>query len=59
MGLINCYTNNFHVFRALQTAKSVGIDNVYGIAAYTPVGFLPNNLLRDFFGVVKYYITAL
>ena len=55
---VGVVTNNFHVFRAIQTAKRIGISNVYGIAAYTPVGFLPNNLLREFFGVVKFYITA-
>lgn len=55
---VGVVTNNFHVFRALQTAKSVGIQNAYGIAAYTPIDFLPNNLLREFFGVIKFYVTA-
>ncbi|MCQ2438779.1 MAG: YdcF family protein [Oscillospiraceae bacterium] len=55
---VGVVTNNFHVFRAVQTAKRVGIENVCGIAAYTPVGFLPNNLLREFFGVVKFCLTA-
>lgn len=46
-------TNNFHVFRALSIAKKQGYENVEGLAAGTPLGSEPNNLLREFMGVVK------
>lgn len=46
-------TNNFHVFRAISIAKKQGYSNVEGLAASTPLGSGPNNLLREFMGVVK------
>ncbi len=46
-------TNNFHMFRALGIAKSQGYAHVEGLAASSVPGFLPNNLLREFLGVVK------
>ncbi len=46
-------TNNFHVFRAISIAKKQGYLNVEGLAASTPLGSEPNNLLREFMGVVK------
>lgn len=46
-------TNNFHVFRAQSIAKKQGYQNVEGLAASTPLGSEPNNLLREFMGVVK------
>ncbi len=46
-------TNNFHVFRAVSIAKKQGYRNVEGLAAGTPLGSEPNNLLREFMGVVK------
>ena len=46
-------TNNFHVFRAMSIAKKQGYANVEGLAASTPLGSGPNNLLREFMGVVK------
>lgn len=55
---VGIVTNNFHVFRSLQTAKRAGFDNVYGIAAYSPIGFIPNNLLREFFALIKFILTA-
>lgn len=49
-------TNNFHVFRAVQTAKKQGIKNVCGIAADSTKLFLPNNMLREFLGEIKFLI---
>lgn len=46
-------TNNFHVFRAMGIAEKMGYDNVYGLAADSYPGMLPNNMLREFLGVVK------
>lgn len=50
---IGIVTNNFHVFRAAALAKKAGMKNVYGIAAGSSSLFLPNNMLREFFGVAK------
>lgn len=46
-------TNNFHVFRALHLAKKAGYENVTAQAADAYPLMLPNNLLREFFGVIK------
>lgn len=46
-------TNNFHMYRALGIAGKNGYAKVYGLAADSYPGMLPNNLLREFFGVVK------
>lgn len=49
-------TNNFHVFRALQIAKKQGYANAEGMAASSVAGLMPNNLLREFLGVVKDFL---
>lgn len=49
-------TNNFHVFRALQIAKKQGYGSVEGLAAGSVASFLPNNLLREFVGVLKDFL---
>ena len=54
---VGVVTNNFHVFRAVWTAKNQGLENVCGIAADTTKLYLPNNMFREFFGVVKYMIS--
>lgn len=46
-------TNNFHVFRATGIAKKQGYKKVYGLPASSVDAMLPNNLLREFFGVCK------
>lgn len=45
-------TNNFHVFRALKIAGKQGY-NAQGLAAGSVMWMLPNNLLREFLGVLK------
>lgn len=50
---IGIVTNNFHVFRGVSLARKQGIRNVTGIAAPSHPLFLPNNLLREFAGVMK------
>ncbi|MCM1569915.1 MAG: YdcF family protein [Roseburia sp.] len=46
-------TNNFHIFRSLGIAKKMGYEHVDGLAAGSYPAMLPNNLLREFFGVWK------
>lgn len=50
---VGVVTNNFHMFRALKIAKKKGIDNVYGIPSKSTWFYLPNNMLREFLGVIK------
>ena len=49
-------TSNFHVFRALKIAEKQGYENPEGLAASSVIGMLPNNMLREFVGVLKDYI---
>lgn len=49
-------TNNFHVFRAVKIAEKQGYKNVEGLAASAVTGLLPNNLLREFVGVLKDFV---
>ncbi|MCD7836619.1 MAG: YdcF family protein [Lachnospiraceae bacterium] len=46
-------TNNFHVFRACSIAKRQGYQHIEGLAAASYPAMLPNNLLREFMGVIK------
>ena len=45
-------TNNFHMFRALGIARKQGYQ-AEGLAAGSVAWMLPNNLLREFLGVLK------
>lgn len=49
-------TNNFHMFRALKIAEKQGYKNAEGLAASAVAGLAPNNLLREFLGVVKDFL---
>jgi len=46
-------SNNFHVFRARSIAKKQGYAKVEGLAAGSYPAMIPNNLLREFFCVLK------
>jgi len=46
-------TNNFHLFRAVMTAKKAGYSDVSGIAAGSKLFYLPNNLTREVLAVIK------
>lgn len=46
-------TSNFHMFRALKIAQKQGYANVEGQSAGSVPGMAPNNLLREFLGVLK------
>ena len=49
-------TNNFHVFRAMQIARKQGYAKAVGLAASSVASFLPNNMLREFVGVLKDFL---
>ena len=53
---VGIVSNNFHVFRAVKLAKAAGYRNAVGIAAPATAFYLPNNMLREFFGVVKDFL---
>lgn len=55
---VGIVTNNFHVFRGVHLARAEGCADVYGIAAGSHPGYLPNNMLREFFGVVKDFLSG-
>ena len=48
---IGIVTNNFHVFRGIHLAKRYTENEVCGIAAYTVPWYLPNNMVRECFGI--------
>ncbi len=50
---VGVVTNNFHVFRGVHLARHMGIREVCGISAPSDVYFLLNNMVREFFGVMK------
>ena len=51
-------TSNFHVYRAVKIAQKKGYAQVEGLAADSYPAMLPNNLLREFFGVVKDFVVG-
>ncbi len=53
---VGIVTNNFHVFRAVRIAEKQGMEKVCGIAADTTKLYLPNNMLREFFAVMKFLL---
>lgn len=52
---VGIVTNNFHVYRALLIAQDVGYENVVGISAKSNGLYLPNNILREYLALLKYY----
>lgn len=50
---VGVVSNNFHVFRAVRIAAKAGYKEVYGIAARGEPFLQPNNMMREFFGVMK------
>ncbi len=53
---VGVVSNNFHVFRAVKIAKKAGYQNVYGIAAKGEPFLQYNNMMREFFGVMKDFL---
>lgn len=56
---VGIVTNDFHVFRALQIARSQGLSNVTGISAGSMRMYLANNMLREFFAEIKFLLLNL
>lgn len=50
---VGIVTNNFHVFRGVRLARAAGFTDVCGIAARSNVYFQLNNMVREFFGILK------
>lgn len=49
-------TNNFHMYRAKGIAMKAGYSNVECLSSSAYLGMLPNNMLREFFGVIKDFL---
>ncbi len=50
---IGVVTNNFHVFRCVYLADKLTDCEVHGIAAPALPWFLPNNMVREVFGILR------
>lgn len=50
---VGIVTNNFHVYRAERLAAGQGYETVRGIAAPCDLSMQANNMLREFFGIMK------
>lgn len=50
---VGIVSNNFHMFRAVKIAKKAGYKKAYGIAAKGEPFLQLNNMMREFFGVMK------
>ena len=55
---VGIVTNNFHMYRGVGIARKAGFAHVVGIAADSTPLFLPNNLVRESFGVAKDLLTG-
>ncbi len=50
---VGIVTNNFHVYRAMRIAATAGVAHAWGVSAHSVAWYLPNNLLRECFGIIK------
>ncbi|QNU05839.1 YdcF family protein [Peribacillus butanolivorans] len=50
--------NDFHIYRAVEMAKSVGLD-MTGIPAKTPKVVLVKSYIREYLAITKYYLKEL
>ena len=55
---IGIVTNDFHVYRSVGIARKKGLAHVCGIAAPSNPWYLPNNVLRECFGIAKDYLSG-
>lgn len=55
---VGIVSNNFHIFRAVHLAEAAGYGEVYGLPAKSNVDYLPNNMLREFFGIMKDFLVG-
>ena len=51
-------TNSFHVFRGVRIAKKYTSDEVCGIAAYMQPLYMPNNMVRETFGIIRDFVNG-
>lgn len=50
---VGIVTSNFHVYRSRQLARQQGFSEPEGLSAASGIYFLPNNMLREFLGIMK------
>ncbi|MCR5776564.1 MAG: YdcF family protein [Lachnospiraceae bacterium] len=55
---IGIVTNSFHVFRGVRIAKRYTSDEVCGIAAYMQPLYMPNNMVRETFGILRDFVNG-
>ena len=53
---IGIVTNGFHVFRGVRIADNLTDASVCGIAAYMQPQYIPNNLVRETFGIIRDFL---
>ncbi len=53
---VGVVSNNFHVFRAEKIAQKAGYTDVHGISAKGEPFLQLNNMMREFFGVMKDFL---
>ncbi len=53
---IGIVTNNFHIYRAVKLAKSIGYRKVYAITASSNLAVFPNYMVREFFAVLALFL---
>lgn len=51
-------SNDFHIYRALQLARSLGYGQAEGIAASSDMILLPHSVVREIFALVKEKLTG-
>ena len=50
---IGIITNGFHVFRGVHLANKLTDAHISGIAAYMQPQYIPNNMVREAFGILR------
>ncbi len=55
---IGIVTNGFHVFRGIHIAQKLTDADVCGIAAYMQPQYIPNNMARETFGILRDFIAG-
>ncbi len=55
---IGILTNGFHVYRGVHIAKGLTDAEVCGIAAYMQPQYIPNNMVRETFGILRDLLTG-
>ena len=53
---IGIVTNGFHVFRGVHIARKHTDAKVCGIAAYMQPQYIPNNMVRECFGIIRDFL---